>query len=76
MENELRENLIMVFIGWFLSGGVCITTLFLIYWFGGHRHGWNFELTLLIIIDFGLLVFFVVLTSIITFLCRFKIVRR
>lgn len=75
MENELRENLIMIFIGWFLSGGICIITL-TIYWFGFSINGWNFELTLLAIVDFGILGFLIVLTSIITFLCRFKIVRR
>lgn len=74
MENELRENLIMVFIGWFLSGGVCVITL-AFYWFG-FGDGWNPELTLLIIIDFGILGLLIILTSIITFLCRFKIVRR
>ena len=74
MKNELRENLIMVFIGWFLSGGICVATLS-VYWFG-FGNEWNFELTLLIIVDFGILGFLIVLTSIITFLCRFKIVRK
>lgn len=75
MENSLREDLISLFVGWFLSGGVCIVTLSL-YWFGIFGDKWVFELTLLIVIDFGVLGFFVVLTLVITFLCRFKIVRK
>lgn len=71
MENELREDLVMIFLGWFLSGMICIITLIVLY-----NNEWNFELTILVIVDFGLLFIFAVLITITTFLCRFKIVRK
>lgn len=74
MEIEIQEMLIMVVLGWIISGGICILTL-IIYWFGFDGSRWNFELTLLLVIDLGVLGFLIIFTLIITFLSRYKIVR-
>ncbi len=71
----MREMLIMVVSGWIISGGICILTL-ITYWFGVYSTGWRFELTLLLVIDLGVLGFLIILTLIITFLSRYKIVRK
>ena len=75
MENENWEIYIMFFFGWFVSSAVCFFTL-TIYWFGLSIDVWNFELTLLAIITFGILGVLIIITLISVFLHRFKIVYR
>lgn len=73
MENENWEIVMFIVFGWMVSGGICFLTL-TTYWFGFVVNEWRFELTLLLIIDFGILGVLIVLTLISVFLHRFSIV--
>ena len=73
MENENREICMFFFFGWIFSGAICLMTL-LIYWFGLSSNRWRFELTLLLIVDLGILGVLIISTLISIFLHRFSIV--
>ena len=75
LENDIRELLFMVVIGWIMS--LCVSLLILIiYWFGFGYGEWNLELTLLLCWNLGVIGILIILTLISVFLHRFAIVSK
>ena len=75
MENDTKEILIVFAAGWVMSGLISVLTLE-IYWFGFEIGSWNFELTLLICWNLGIIGMLAIITFISVFLHRFSIVRK
>ena len=75
MNKDVIFDLILFFGGWFLSSLISLMVMFGIY-FDFDVFGWNTELTLLITWQFGIIGILIILTLIIIFLNRYKIVKK